>query len=214
MTAAMPPPDRAARRRLSPAAFRQVASRWRRSSSGVAAVEFALVLPIMATLLLGMSEVTLAINMDRKLTILARSVADLVSKTGSSMTSAEMTNIFAAATAVLRPYDATKAQMVVSSVAVSQSGSNWVGTVQWSCPKNIPTGNDPKNLSTRATNSAVTVPPGFQSSTTKSFVLVETLLPYTPLFGSVMTGTVRLKENTPWPVRDVDSVPAPSPCPT
>ena len=207
--------------RLRAAAHRAAA--WPGASGGVAAVEFALILPVMVTMLLGMSEVTLGVNVDRKLTLLSRSLADLSSRS-SSLSTAEMASIFAAGSAILRPYDATSAQMVVTSVSVTKSGSStYSGTVDWSCGKNL--SNRPSfetqaqfdaatNLQVRSKGSAYPVPGGFQSDTTKSFILVETLLPYKPLFGYVVTGTMRLRENTPWPVRDVDRVTGPTTCPT
>lgn len=195
------------------------AALWPRATGGVAAVEFALILPIMVLLLLGMSEVTLAVNIDRKLTLLSRSLADLSSRT-RELTTTEMANVFNAAGAIMRPYDTPAPQMVVSSIAVTKSGSTYSGAVEWSCPKNLATKQqsetqaqfDANNLKTRATGSAYAVPPGFQSDTTKSFILVETLVPYTPMFGYVMTGTIRLRENTPWPVRDNDRVTGPASC--
>ena len=199
-----------------------VAASWPRAIGGVAAVEFALILPVMVTMLLGMSEVTLGVNLDRKLTLLSRSLADLSSR-ASSMSTSEMGSIFAAASAILRPYDSTTAQMVVTSVTVTKSGSTYSGAVDWSCGKNL--SNRPSfetqaqfdgatNLQVRAKSSSYPVPSGFQSDTTKSFIVVETLLPYKPIFGYIVTGTMRLRENTPWPVRDVDRVTGPSPCPT
>lgn len=199
-----------------PACLRAVAVRaalWRRAVGGVAAVEFALILPVMVGLFLGMSEVTLAINIDRKLTLLSRSLADLASRT-RDLAASDMTNIFAAAGAIMRPYTNPAPQMVLSSIAVTKTGSTYTGAVEWSCPKNLATKAstetqaqfDANNLKVRATSSSYAVPAGFQSDTTKSFILVETLLPYTPIFGYVMTGTIRLRETTPWPVRDNDRV--------
>ncbi len=193
---------------------------WRRAEGGVAAVEFALVLPIMVTLFFGLSETTLAVNIDRKLTLLSRSLADLSSRT-AEITSTDMSTIFTASTAVMRPYDATKTQMVVSSVIVTQSGQTYTGAVEWSCPKNITakaqgqtqTDYDATNLKARAKNSSYAVPIGFQTPTTKSFILVETLMPFVPTFGQVITGTIQLRETTPWPVRNTDKVKGPSSCP-
>lgn len=208
------------------ASLRDRALRWAACSGGVAAVEFALVLPIMASLLLGMSEVTLGVNMDRKLTLLSRAVADLTARSQGSgtlltsqLSTSDMSSIFAAASAIMRPYDATAVQMVVTSINVTQVGTLYVGTVGWSCGKNLTTSvptatqSNPALLQTRLVGSTYAVPVGFQSSTTKSFILAETLLPYTPLFGYVMTGKINLHENTPWPVRDADYIGGPVPCP-
>lgn len=201
-----------------------LATRWRTCIAGVAAVEFAMILPVMVTLLVGMSQVTLGVNMDRKLTLLSRAVADLTSRTGptsviGTITTSDMSNVFSAASAIMRPYDATAVQMVVSSILVTQVGPLYVGTVAWSCGKNAASGvtatqSDPTKLQQRLVGSTYTVPPGFQSSSTKSFILAETLLPYTPVFGYTATGTIYLHETTPWPVRDTDVIVGPAPCPT
>ncbi|MDB5589510.1 TadE/TadG family type IV pilus assembly protein [Enterovirga sp.] len=213
----MTSPDRAALR------CRRIGARlrsWPRAVEGVAAVEFALILPIMVTLFLGMSEVTLAVNIDRKLTLLSRSLADLSSRT-RELTTTEMSNVFGAASAIMRPFDSPAPQMVVSSIGVTKSGSTYTGAVEWSCGRNLAARAqteteaqfDAANLKVRAAGSAYAVPEGFKTDATKSFILVETLVPYTPVFGYVMTGTIRLRENTPWPVRDNDRVVGPSSCP-
>lgn len=184
---------------------------WRRATGGVAAVEFALILPVMLTMFFGLSEVTLAINVDRKLTLLSRSLADLSSRKAQVVTS-EMSNIFGAAAAIMRPYKADTTQMVVTSVLVTQSGSTYTGAVEWSCGKNLGAGAN--DLKVRAANSSYPVPDGFKSPTTKSFILVESLHPYEPVFGKIITGTIRLRETTPWPVRNAEKVKGPNPCPT
>lgn len=216
MLALMGPPVRFGRSRL-----RAAAARWPRAVSGVAAVEFALVLPVMLTLFWGLSEVTLAVNIDRKLTLTSRSIADLSSRV-SLLSTSDLATIFSASSAVMRPYDSSSTQMVVTSVLVTVSGSTYTGTVDWSCGKNLATklgtqtqaDFDAINLKVRASGTTYAVPAGFQATTTKSFILVETLQPYTPVFGRVMTGTIQLRETTPWPVRNSDKVTGPSSCPT
>jgi Flp pilus assembly protein TadG len=185
------------------------------SVAGVAAVEFALVLPVMVTMLLGMSEVTLAVNVDRKLTLLSRSLADLSSRR-QALSEADMLEIFQAASVVMQPYDASKLQMVVSQMRVETTdGTTFRGNVDWSCPRG--TGAVPK-----PNTQTYDVPSGFQNakaSTPSSaavpsfYILIETKLPYTPLFGKAITGTINLEESTPWPIRNNTRVTAPAPCP-
>ena len=67
---------------------------------GVSAVEFAMLLPLMLTLYLGTVEISQGIDADRKVTITARSVADLVAQT-SSINNSDMTNALNAASAVM-----------------------------------------------------------------------------------------------------------------
>ncbi|HLF23428.1 MAG TPA: TadE/TadG family type IV pilus assembly protein, partial [Burkholderiales bacterium] len=92
-------------------------SRLARDVRAVSAVEFALILPIMITLFLGGTELSQAIAVKRKAVLVNRTIADLVSQ-DSTITTAEMTSIFNASTAVVAPYSAGKLKIVVSGVKV------------------------------------------------------------------------------------------------
>lgn len=188
-------------------------ARFRRETGGIAAVEFALILPVMVAILLGMSSVTGGLNRDRKLVLLSRSLADLASRV-PSISTADMTAMFSAAGAIMQPYtdSVSTTQMVISSIKVTTTNNVTTGTVQWSCAKNIPSPAVAGNLIVRPVNSTYVVPSGFTSTT--SFILVETQLPYTPGYGSVITGTINLKQTTPWPVRNVDYVELSGSCPS
>lgn len=167
-----------------------------RSQAGVAAVEFALVLPVMIVMYLGMTEVTVGVNTDRKLTLLSRSLADLTSR-ANTISPAEMSNIFAASTAVMQPYDGSKVKMAVTSVLVTPGpNSTTVGTVDWSCAQGT-------GATKRGTGTNYPVPAGFTTAT--SFILVETAMTYVPMFGGRFLGgtsSINLGETTPWPVRN------------
>src|SRR5436305_12464294 len=74
---------------------------------GVSAVEFAMLLPLMVALYLGGVEISSAVAIDRKVTLVARTLADLVAQ-ATNVSSTDVTNVLSAIAAVVQPYDDTK----------------------------------------------------------------------------------------------------------
>jgi Flp pilus assembly protein TadG len=169
---------------------------FRAADSGVAAVEFAAVLPVMLIMYLGMIEVGQGISTDRKVTLLARTLADLTSQASSNFNNSEMNNVFDAATTVMAPYSSSSAKMVVSSVVIDNAKK---ATVDWSCHK---------NSTARTKGQVVTLPSGLDVANT-SLIMAEVNLAYTPMLGYVITGTIDLDETTYMRPRLVSSVKAP-----
>jgi Flp pilus assembly protein TadG len=99
---------------------------------GVSAVEFALILPLMLTLYLGAVELSQGIAADRKVTMTARTTADLVSQV-TSLSTTDISNSLSAASAVMAPYPVSNLKVTVSSVAVD---ANSKATIAWSCSLN------------------------------------------------------------------------------
>jgi len=159
---------------------------------------------------LGMTELTFGINTDRKITLLARTLADLTGR-ATTVSSSDMDTIFAASTSVMAPYNSALAQMVVSSIVVTDTGTKDAGgnpivqgTVCWSSAK----GSGAVAL-TKGTK--VTVPDGFRTANS-SYIQADVAMPYTPVFGTsvlqMVTGktSMTLTDQTPWPVRNVKEV--------
>lgn len=175
---------------------------WRRirkfplATAGVAAVEFAMILPVMLLLFLGMSEVTQGVNINRKVTILSRTIADITSRSSDGINNAQMEEIFDAALSVMAPYDISRVTMRVSSVVVEDDDGP-VGRVCWS---------DGRDMAPLGQDSTVDIPAGFAIPGT-SFILAEVGNVYTPMIGYAITGDLQLGEITPWPVRNVDEIP-------
>jgi Flp pilus assembly protein TadG len=119
-----------------------------RQTSGLAAVEFALLLPIMLSFFLGLIEVSQALTCRASVTDLAATGSDLVAQE-STVTTADMTNVFNALSALLFPFDATKAQITITSIVDNNTATT--GKVAWSCTH---------GGTARAVNSVVTVPSG------------------------------------------------------
>ncbi|MBC00254.1 MAG: hypothetical protein CML67_12010 [Rhodobacteraceae bacterium] len=82
---------------------------------GVAAVEFALVLPFMLLLFLGMVELNSALTLDRKVSQTASALADLVAQT-DKLTTAQINDLMEISEAMLAPYPSSDAKLVVASV--------------------------------------------------------------------------------------------------
>lgn len=82
---------------------------------GVAAVEFALVLPFMLLLFLGMVELNSALTLDRKVSQTASALADLVAQT-DKLTTAQVNDLMEISEAMLAPYPASDVKLVVASV--------------------------------------------------------------------------------------------------
>ena len=95
--------------KISPLSLSQYLVRLGRDQRGVSAVEFAMLLPLMITLYLGVVEISQAVGIDRKVTLTTRTVADLASQV-TSITNADMTNLLGASSSVISPYDATPAE--------------------------------------------------------------------------------------------------------
>lgn len=147
---------------------------------GVSAVEFAMLLPLMTTLYLGGVEVSQGVSIDRKVTLTARTVTDLVSQV-SSVNNAAMDNILKASSAVLSPYPTSNAKVTVSVLKID---ANSKVTVEWS---------DSLNGTAKAKGSTVTIPGALVVPNT-SLVWGEVSYSYKPVVGYVLTGTLNLKD--------------------
>jgi Flp pilus assembly protein TadG len=158
----------------------RLARRFRGNARGVAAVEFALVLPLMITLYLGGAEVSQAITASRKVTLVSRTVADLASQV-SSISNAEMTNILDASSAIISPFSSGDLKVTVTCVTIDAAGK---ATVAWS---------DTLNGTAHGVGSSVTLPAALDVPST-SLIWSEAEYDYTPTIGYVITGTLPLKD--------------------
>jgi Flp pilus assembly protein TadG len=151
-----------------------------RDERGVSAVEFAMLLPLMITLYLGGVEVSQGISIDRKVTLTARTVADLTSQY-SSVNNATMNNILSASSAVIAPFPAGNVKVTVTLVSIDSQGK---ATVSWS---------DSLNGTAKSKGSAVTLPSALVIPNS-SLVWGEVSYAYKPTVGYMITGTMNLKD--------------------
>jgi Flp pilus assembly protein TadG len=90
------------------------------SKSGVAAVEFALILPVLIALYLGVSEVGQALLASRKVTLVARSLADLLAQqpNNTSLTPGQLDDIFNGGKVIMSPFPDVDLRMTLTSVEI------------------------------------------------------------------------------------------------
>ncbi len=147
---------------------------------GVSAVEFAMLLSLMLSLYLGSVEVSQGIGADRKVTMTARTICDLVSQV-SSIGNSDMTNAFNASSAVMAPFPVSNLKVTVTSVLIDAAGK---ATVDWS---------DTVNGTALAKGAAVTLPAALNVANT-SLVWSEVQYSYKPVIGYVISGTLTLHD--------------------
>jgi Flp pilus assembly protein TadG len=158
----------------------------------VAAVEFALLLPVMLTLYIGAVEVTQALSADRKIVLLTRTVGDLTTQS-SRVSPTDLDNILNAASAVLAPLSTTPVKIRLTSIAISGSGSTDPkvpnkASVCWSYQKNWTLTATGTLLDTNI------LPVALRTDVGTSLVMAEVQYPYKPVIGYVITGTMTLSE--------------------
>ena len=99
---------------------------------GLAAVEFAFILPVMMVMLFGTVEFSSAIAIDRKITLMARTLSDLTSQ-ATTVASSDLTNFFAASTGIMTPYPTTATTILNSTITQLYIDPNTLtAKVKWS----------------------------------------------------------------------------------
>lgn len=175
-----------------PTGFIELIRRFRRERRGVAAVEFALLLPLMLTIYVGGSEIGQALTIARKVTHVTSSLADLTSQP-TTLSSSDVTNIFNAAASIMTPYPTSRLRIKLSGITVDSAG---VAKVKWS---------QAYNDTALTANDIVTLPTGV--ATPSSFlVTAEVHYDYDPTFGYALTGNRDLHDQFYFRPRQSDSI--------
>ena len=97
--------------------------------SGLAAVEFAMIFPMMVVMFFGVLELSSAIAVDRKATLVARTLSDLTSQM-VSVADADLISFGEAAKAIMTPYPGSP--LISSVTEVYVDSVTGVARVQWS----------------------------------------------------------------------------------
>jgi Flp pilus assembly protein TadG len=153
---------------------RGLSARLARDCRGIAAVEFAVIVPLMLTMFFGTLEFSSGVAVDRKITLVARTLSDLTSQS-TTVTDLDLANFTTAGKAILTPYSTTPLFSTITSLYVDATTK--VARVQWS-----------KGSSPRTAGSTVTIPQEIQVPGTY-LIMAEVAYRYVPTIGYVMAPT-------------------------
>jgi Flp pilus assembly protein TadG len=162
--------------------FARALSRVAAATEGTAAVEFAVIAPVMITMFFGVTEISDAYTAKTKLTAVASTAGDLVAQE-KNICDSDMDDVFAAVSQVMSPYPINTLNVVVSSLI--DNGNNQV-KVAWS---------DAHNGSPRSVNTIVTIPSGLVTSGSgESVIMAEVTYTYTPPSGHVLSTAMQFTD--------------------
>lgn len=163
--------------RVAKQQVRHVAGRIAADTKGVAAVEFAMIVPIMFFLFVGAVEFSQALTVDRRVTQSASSSADLIARAPSQgMTNAQVDNELRIIEQLIEPYDIARLTVRIISVKANAvpgnpGAVNYV--VDWS--------RDNRGNTPFARNAPYTSIPSGLLVAGESVIVAEASYNYTPL---------------------------------
>jgi Flp pilus assembly protein TadG len=139
---------------------------------GIAATEFAFIVPLMLVMFFGTVEISSGVAVDRKVTLMARTLSDLTSQS-VSVSDTDLTNFFAASTGIMTPYPGTPSS-TITELYVDASLS---ARVQWSV-----------GTAPHAQKTTLPIPAQLQVAGTY-LIFSEVNYKYVPAVGQVMAKT-------------------------
>jgi len=154
--------------------MRRTAARMLRDRSGIAATEFAVIVPVMLVMFFGTVEFSAGVAVDRKVTLMARTLSDLTSQS-TSVSDTDLTGFFAASKGIMTPYSPTPTQSTISELYVVPG--TLVVKVMWS-----------QGSAPRGAGTTITIPSELKVSGTY-LIFSEVSYRYVPAVGKVMSAS-------------------------
>lgn len=167
--------------------------KFRAAQNGVAAVEFALIMPLLMTLFFGLVEVSNGIQCLEDVTNMASAAADIAAQ-GTQVSNSDEQNIFAGVTAMLYPNSPASAQIIITSLVDNGKGG---ATVAWS---------DASSGSAHTVGETMTVPSGLIPSG-GSVILAEVSYSYSSPTSKIITGPITMNRSAYSAPRQVAQIP-------
>lgn len=173
--------------------MRKILRRFGASEKGIAAVEFAIIAPMMIFLLFGSVELIDIMNTNKRAQNVAASLADVVAR-DTEITNDEITNLWAAVDVLMFPDSGSSMQLRLTSITIVNATT---ARVVWS---------EGRGMTARTVNSAVALPAQMMQPGT-SVIMTETRYPYAPTLGFLIENSMNLDHQAYRRSRLVDPIP-------
>ena len=162
-------------------------SRLARDTRGVAAIEFAMIVPVMFFLFVGSIEISNALTIDRRVTQAASSSADLIARAPpAGLSTSDVDGQLVIVNQLMAPYDVNPLTVKIVSVVAQLVGGATQIKVDWS--------RDNKGASPYARNSLYSSLPVGLLTAGESVIVAEANYNYTPFIFSYFTSAFTMKE--------------------
>ncbi|MEI9965538.1 MAG: TadE/TadG family type IV pilus assembly protein [Caulobacteraceae bacterium] len=155
--------------------------RFGRDRRGVAAIEFALIAPVMVLMYCGLVELCQAMIAERKANHVASAIGDLVAQV-ETVSTGDLSDIFSIGQTIMSPYNTGTLQMRVTSVTLDSTGKpkvTWTRSNNWTA-------------STLKVGDQVTLPVTLNPG--DSIIMSESKYSYTSIFHYVLPKALNYNE--------------------
>jgi Flp pilus assembly protein TadG len=168
----------------APLRLRRLHRRFAASTRGVAAIEFAMILPVLATLFLASFDGGRAIAIYMKVRAATYALGAITNQY-QTIAASDMTSIIQVTSAVLAPYSTTPAGFTVSQIKIAKANK---ATVAWSYTQ---------GGTAMKSGASVTLPANLGTCGTYPCYLIydQVSYAYTPVFGLFTTAAINLSDS-------------------
>ncbi|ODT88067.1 TadE/TadG family type IV pilus assembly protein [Phenylobacterium sp. SCN 70-31] len=141
---------------------------------GAAAVEFALIFPIIFALNIAAAEALQVYQVQRNVAHIAAVMADITAQ-ARTITDGELQDVLQASTSIIHPFPTASLQQRVASLSANSSGSV---SVDWTARRDY------------GSSAAPTIPSGYLAAN-ESVIVTDVIYDYRPTFGLFLPETIR-----------------------
>jgi Flp pilus assembly protein TadG len=186
---------------------------WRlfgKAQDGLAAVEFALILPVLITLFFGTVELSMALVCRADVSTMVSAASDLIAQESTTQTS-DISNVYNAAATVMYPYytggTTGKPTIRITSIIYdTTTNSTTSGKIAWTCEQ---AGSGTLTPATRSPGSTVSLSQALLVAN-GSVIMAEVAYNYTSPTTQVVTGPINMSNVWYTKPRRVAQIPSPT----